>query len=65
MRILAVIPACEGSTVFPNKNMRVIQGKPLIYYALRNALQSAFVTDVIVTSNSNETFSCQADGSTD
>lgn len=57
MRILAVIPACEGSTVFPNKNMRVIQGKPLIYYALRNALQSAFVTDVIVTSNSNEILS--------
>ena len=57
MRILAVIPAYEGSVVFPNKNMRVIHGKPLVYYAIRNALTSRFVTDVIVTSNSSEILS--------
>ena len=57
MRILAVIPACEGSVVFPNKNMRVIQGKPLIYYSIHNALSSEYVSDVIVTSNSNEILS--------
>ena len=57
MRVLAVIPACEGSVVFPNKNMRVIQGKPLIYYVIKNAMQSRYITDVIVTSNSNEILS--------
>ena len=54
MRILAVIPACEGSVTLPNKNMRVIHGKPMIYYVIRNALLSKYITDVIVTSNSND-----------
>ena len=57
MKILAVIPACEGSVVFPNKNMRVIHGKPLVYYVIRNALLSRYITDVIVTSNSGEILS--------
>ena len=54
MRILAVIPACEGSIRVPNKNIRVINGKPLIYYVIDNARQSKYITDVIVTTNSNE-----------
>lgn len=57
MKVLAVIPACEGSVVFPNKNMRIIRGKPLIYYAIRNAQRSRHITDVIVTSNSSEILS--------
>ena len=57
MRILAVIPACEGSAVFPNKNMRILRGKPLIYYAISNALRSRHITDVIVSSNSSEILS--------
>lgn len=54
MRILAVIPACEGSKSFPNKNMRIIHGKPMMYYVVNNALQSKYITDIIVTTNSNE-----------
>ena len=54
MRILAVIPACEGSVRVPNKNIRVINGKPLIYYVIDNAKRSHYITDVIVTTNSNE-----------
>ena len=42
MRILAVIPACEGSVSLPNKNLRVINGKPLIYYVIRNARNSRY-----------------------
>lgn len=57
MRIIAVIPACEGSSVFPNKNLRVIHGKPMIYYVIKNALNSKYITDVIVTSNSEEVIS--------
>lgn len=52
MRILAVIPACEGSFHLPNKNIRVINGKPLIYYVINNAKHSKYITDIIVTTNS-------------
>ncbi|MDE7445696.1 MAG: cytidyltransferase [Lachnospiraceae bacterium] len=52
MRILAVIPARSGSRGIPNKNIRIICGHPLIYYSIRNALTSKFVTDVIVTTDS-------------
>lgn len=54
MRILAVIPACEGSERVPNKNIRVINGKPLVYYVINNARRSRYITDIIVTTNSLE-----------
>lgn len=53
MRILAVIPARAGSKGIPNKNIRIIGGHPLIYYAIHNALQSKFITDVIVSTDSD------------
>lgn len=54
MKILAIIPACEGSKVFPNKNIRIVNGKPLIYYVINNAKNSKFIDNIIVTTNSNE-----------
>ena len=51
-RVLAVIPACEGAAALPNKNMRIVHGKPMVYYAVRNAQKSRFITDIIVTSPS-------------
>lgn len=54
MRILAIIPACEGSDTLPNKNIRVIHGKPMIYYVIENAKRSRFITDILVSTNSNE-----------
>ncbi len=52
MRILAVIPARAGSKGIPNKNIRIIGGKPLVYYSINNALTSKNITDVIVTTDS-------------
>lgn len=52
MKILAVIPARAGSKGIPNKNIRIINGKPLIYYSINNALNSKYVTDVVVTTDS-------------
>ena len=52
MRILAVIPARAGSKGIPNKNIRIIGGHPLIYYAIRNALESQYITDVVVSTDS-------------
>lgn len=53
-RILAVIPARAGSKGIPNKNVRIIAGRPLIYFSIRNALESGFITDVVVTTDSDQ-----------
>lgn len=53
MKILAVIPARAGSKGVPNKNIRIIGGRPLVYYSINNALKSKYITDVIVTTDSD------------
>lgn len=54
MRVLAVIPARAGSKAIPNKNIRFINGHPMIYYAINNAVKSKYITEVIVTTDSPE-----------
>lgn len=54
MKILAVIPARSGSCGIPNKNIRLIGGHPLVYYAICNAIQSSYITDIIVSTDSPE-----------
>lgn len=51
---MAVIPARAGSKGIPNKNIRIIGEHPLVYYAIHNALMSKMITNVIVTTDSNE-----------
>lgn len=53
MKILAVIPARAGSKGIPNKNIRIVGGRPLVYYSINNALHSKYITDVIITTDSN------------
>lgn len=53
-KILAVIPARAGSKGIPKKNIRMMAGKPLISYAVENALNSKFITDVVVSTDSDE-----------
>lgn len=52
--ILAVIPARGGSKGIPRKNMRLMYGKPLISYAIENALNCSLISTVVVTSDSEE-----------
>lgn len=54
MNILAVIPARAGSKGIPNKNIRIIGEYPLVCYAIRNALKSKYITNVVVTTDSSE-----------
>lgn len=54
MKILAVIPARAGSKGIPNKNIRIIGGYPLIYYSIKNVLNSQYITDSVVTTDSPE-----------
>ena len=37
---IAVIPARAGSKRLKNKNLKLIGGKPLIYYAITTAINS-------------------------
>lgn len=53
MKILAVIPARAGSKGIPNKNIRIIGEHPLIYYSINNAKKSKYITDIIVTTDSD------------
>jgi CMP-N-acetylneuraminic acid synthetase/spore coat polysaccharide biosynthesis predicted glycosyltransferase SpsG len=54
MNILAVIPARSGSKGIPNKNIRIIEGYPLVYYSIKNALESKLITSIVVTTDSSE-----------
>ena len=54
MKILAVIPARGGSKGIPRKNIRLMNGLPLISYAIRTALASSFCPDVYVSTDSEE-----------
>ena len=53
MKILAVVPARAGSKGIPNKNIRIIGERPLVYYSIKNALDSKYITDVIVSTDSD------------
>ena len=54
MKILSIIPACAESHGIPNKNIRIIGDHPLVYYSIRNALNSKYITDVVVSTDSPE-----------
>ena len=53
-KILVIIPARGGSKGIPQKNLRSLNKKPLIYYSIKNALNSKFKPDVYVTSDNFE-----------
>lgn len=55
--ILIVIPARGGSKGIPRKNLRALNGKPLIYYSIQMALNSKFNLDVYVSSDDEEILS--------
>ena len=54
MKVVAVIPARGGSKGIPNKNIRLLNGKPLIYYSVNNAKESRHISEVIISSDSKE-----------
>lgn len=51
-KIYAVIPARGGSKRIPNKNIQVINGKPLIAYPIEAARASGIFEEVIVSTDS-------------
>lgn len=54
MKIIAEIPARAGSKRVKNKNMRSLNGRPMISYAIEAAKRSRLLSEVYVNSDSNE-----------
>ena len=54
MKITAIIPARKGSKGVPNKNKKVIAGKPLICYTIEAALSSNLLGQIYVSSDDDE-----------
>ena len=54
MEVLAIIPARAGSKGIPNKNIKPLAGKPLVFYSIEAALNSKYVTRTVVSTESSE-----------
>jgi|TARA_R100000501_G_C2616472_1_gene109998 N-acylneuraminate cytidylyltransferase/CMP-N,N'-diacetyllegionaminic acid synthase len=52
--MLAIIPARGGSKGLPGKNIKELNGKPLIAYTIEAALKSKYITRVIVSTDDIE-----------
>lgn len=53
-RVLAVIPARGGSKGVLRKNLRVVSGKPLIWYTIEAAKHSRYLDEIVVSSEDDE-----------
>ena len=51
---IAIIPARGGSKRIPKKNIKIFNGKPMIYWAIRNAINSNCFDRIIVSTDDNE-----------
>jgi CMP-N-acetylneuraminic acid synthetase len=51
---LGLIPARGGSKTVPRKNIRLLQGKPLIAYTIEAALRSKLLDKVVVSTDDEE-----------
>jgi CMP-N-acetylneuraminic acid synthetase len=54
LKILAFIPARGGSTRVPSKNIKLLNGKPLIAYTIEAAKQSRHINRIIISTDSAE-----------
>jgi len=53
MKVLAIIPAKLDSTRLKNKNIRKINGKPMVEYSIDYAKQSKYNPDIIISSEND------------
>lgn len=51
MEVLAIIPARGGSKKVPGKNIRPLNGVPMLHYSIREARRSRHITRVIVSTD--------------
>jgi len=53
-KVLAIIPARGGSKSIPRKNIKLLNGKPLIAYTIETALACKDIDRIIVSSDDDE-----------
>ncbi len=53
-KVLAIVPARSGSKSVVHKNIRKINGKPMMAYSIEHALASKYINRVIVSTDSEE-----------
>lgn len=62
-KILAIITARGGSKGIPKKNLKLLNGRPLIYYTVSEAMKSKYLDQIGVSSDSQEILDyCQSLG---
>ena len=54
MKNLAIIPARSGSKGLKDKNIKLLNGKPLMAYTIEAAIQSKMFDEVMVSTDSEE-----------
>ena len=52
--VLAIIPARGGSKGIPRKNIKLLAGKPLISWTIKEAKKSIYIDKLIITTDSEE-----------
>lgn len=50
-KIVAIILARKGSKGLKNKNVKILNNKPLVYWSINAAIKSKFIDDVIVSTD--------------
>ena len=53
-RLLAIIPAREGSKRLPGKNKTALGGMPLIQWTISAALRASCVDEICISTNDRE-----------
>lgn len=53
-RVLAIIPARKGSKGIPGKNIKIMNGKPLIVWTIEQAKKSRYIDKILVSTDCNE-----------
>ncbi|SNR75931.1 N-acylneuraminate cytidylyltransferase [Lutibacter agarilyticus] len=54
MKILGIIPARGGSKGVPRKNIKLLEGKPLLQYTSEIGLASSFIDTLVLSSDDEE-----------
>lgn len=53
-KILTIIPARGGSKGVPRKNIKLLNGKPLVYYAINAAKEGGVCSKIVVSTEDDE-----------
>lgn len=61
MKILVIIPARGGSKGIPHKNIKPLNGKPLIHYTIDEAREIVSDEDICVSTDDSEIIKCVED----